>query len=223
MQIIRNWLKKCAGSGGKVSNKLRRKRFELFLGFLNSTHRFGEYIKILDVGGRIDFWENMNFLTRTDIKITLLNLKKETSSYDNVEFISGDGRNMKDFCNKQFDIAFSNSVIEHVGSYKDQLNMAQEMERVGKTIFLQTPNYWFPFEPHFLAVGYHYCPVRVRAYLLRHFNLGWYSKISDYEKSIKIAKSIRLLRKSELKQMFPASDIFEEKFFGLTKSFIVRR
>ena len=99
--------------------------------------------------------------------------------------------------------------------------MAKECQRIGKAFFLQTPNYWFPLEPHFLTFGVQFLPVRVRAILLRKFSLGWYSKIKDYKKSIEVVEGTRLLRKKELKNLFPGAAIAEEKLFGFTKSFMI--
>ncbi|MEM2045934.1 MAG: class I SAM-dependent methyltransferase, partial [Candidatus Bathyarchaeia archaeon] len=60
-----------------------------------------------------------------------------------VEWIIGDARCMP-FKDKSFDVVFSNSVIEHVGNYDDQKMCAEEIRRVGKCYFVQTPNFYFP-------------------------------------------------------------------------------
>ncbi|MCX5694950.1 MAG: methyltransferase domain-containing protein [Candidatus Omnitrophica bacterium] len=122
---------------------------------------------------------------------------------------------------KEFDVVFSNSVIEHVGSFEDQKKMAGEIQRVGKMYFLQTPCFRFPLEPHFFTIGFQFLPLKAKAFLIRHFNLGWYPKERDYKKSINLASSIRLLRKYELKKLFTGGRIIPERFCGLTKSLIV--
>lgn len=129
--------------------------------------------------------------------------------------------NMNEFDNGSFDVVFSNSVIEHVGKYKEQENMAKEIQRVGRCFFLQTPNYWFPLEPHFLFIGFQFLPVKIRAYLLQRFCLGWCTKVTDYDEAIAIVKSIRLLRKRELEKLFPGATIIREKLFCFTKSFMI--
>ena len=55
------------------------------------------------------------------------------------------------FKDKSFDAVFSNSVIEHVGTFEDQKMMANEVIRVTNFYFIQTPNLYFPIEPHFLV------------------------------------------------------------------------
>ena len=133
----------------------------------------------------------------------------------------GDARDMSQFGDGQYDIVFSNSLIEHVGNYNEQKKVADEIIRIGKRYFVQTPNYYFPIEPHFLCPFFQYLPSRLKVFLLCHFNLGWYKKIKDCQKATEIADSIRLLKEYELKQLFPDANIYREKVLGLTKSFIM--
>jgi 2-polyprenyl-3-methyl-5-hydroxy-6-metoxy-1,4-benzoquinol methylase len=76
-------------------------------------------IKILDVGGTVNFWENSGVLNEEtkDIEITLINLKfPETSStHPKIKQVVGSATSMVNFQSNEFDIVFSNSVIEHVG------------------------------------------------------------------------------------------------------------
>jgi 2-polyprenyl-3-methyl-5-hydroxy-6-metoxy-1,4-benzoquinol methylase len=127
---------------------------------------------------------------------------------------------MGKFQDKQFEVVFSNSVIEHVGNLGDQKRMADEVMRTGKRYFVQTPNYYFPIEPHVLLPAYHWLPRSVRIYLTRHFKLGWKNKISDYEKAKDLIDRTRLLKKKEFSALFPEARIYEEKFYGLVKSFV---
>jgi 2-polyprenyl-3-methyl-5-hydroxy-6-metoxy-1,4-benzoquinol methylase len=127
---------------------------------------------------------------------------------------------MKQFAAQEFDVVFSNSVIEHVGSYEDQRRMAKEIKRVGKRYFVQTPNLYFPIEPHFVFPFFQFLPQSVKVWLISHFALGWYGKVTDIEKANELASEIRLLSKKEFLNLFANAKIVEEKFLGLTKSFI---
>jgi hypothetical protein len=197
--------------------RMRRKRFSLFLELLADVPR---PVKILDIGGTQRFWEVMGFTTQPDVCITLLNLQRQEVSYDNFSSVMGDATNLAGIKDQVYDAVFSNSVIEHVGDYQQQKRMAQEVQRVGRCYFVQTPNYFFPIEPHFLFLGFQWLPVSSRAWLLRHFNLGWMPRVPEAEAAKKVVESIRLLRKKEFVTLFPGATIYEEKFFGLTKSFI---
>ena len=52
------------------------------------------------------------------------------------------------FLDQSFDLVFSNAVIEHILGPGRQERFAREVMRVGKSWFVTTPNYWYPFESH---------------------------------------------------------------------------
>ncbi|HXV96936.1 MAG TPA: class I SAM-dependent methyltransferase, partial [Anaerolineae bacterium] len=158
--------------------KLRRKRFSLFLELLADVPK---PVKILDIGGTQRFWEVMGFINQPDVHITLLNLDRQEVNYDNFSTVIGDATNLVGIKDQEFDAVFSNSVIEHVGDYQQQKQMAQEVQRVGRRYFVQTPNYFFPIEPHFLFLGFQWLPLSTRTWLLQHFNLGWIPRIPEAE------------------------------------------
>ncbi len=131
------------------ANKCRRRRMRIFEEFyvkeiLKETrqkHRqcvvpAADRKRILDVGGRLDYWESMKFKYLDTADIVLLNLREEKvpSKYDHISSAEGDATNMWEYGDGEFDLCFSNSVIEHVGDFQAQKKMADEMRRVGKHI-----------------------------------------------------------------------------------------
>ena len=62
------------------------------------------------------------------------------------------------FPDKSFDLVFSNAVIEHILGPGRQERFAQEIMRVGKSWFVTTPNYWYPFESHYHLPGIQFLP-----------------------------------------------------------------
>jgi hypothetical protein len=212
------FLVKFVRSGSLLSLNLRKKRFDLFLELLKNS----KVKSLLDVGGDPAFWRDIKF--KENIRISIFNLPeviREHMKEGDFGYFAGDACVMKQFKNKEFDFIFSNSVIEHVGDFTRQKMMADEIKRVGKNYFVQTPNFWFPFEPHFLMFGFQFLPLRMKALLLRRFDLGWFKKVDDYNKSIRLARSIRLLTKKDLQELFPEAIIVPEKFLGLSKSFMI--
>ena len=199
-----------------MAMQFRRRRFALFQSLLAQVER---PVHILDIGGTEDYWKMMN-LDDDQVFITLLNLQQENIAISNITSIAGDARDIK-VEDQSFDIVFSNSVIEHVGTFDDQSRMANEVRRVGERFFVQTPNRYFPLEPHFLFPLFQFLPVNLRVWMLQHFDLGWFAREPDRVKAGEIVKSIRLLNKTELSALFPMAAIYEEKILGLTKSFVV--
>lgn len=196
--------------------QFRKRRFAFFQSLLSRLER---PVHILDIGGTESYWKSMELNAGDQVFITLLNLTQNDVSLPNVTSIAGDARAMisKD---ASFDVVFSNSVIEHVGTYQDQLQMAKEVRRVGKRYFIQTPNKYFPLEPHFLFPLFQFLPINIRVLLLQNFKLGWFSKTPDKVKAREIVEGIRLLGRREFMALFPNAAIYEEKILGMTKSFV---
>jgi len=213
-------LQKIADNNNKKSyaNKLRKDRFHYFK---NNLDKLKTPISILDIGGTVNYWEQMGFTGSDTIKIHLLNRYTQKTNHTNIIALKGDALDLSQFKENNFDIAFSNSVIEHVGNYKNQTQMVSEMRRVAKNLYLQTPNYYFPIEPHFLFPFFQFLPHFTKLFLIRRFNLGWYKKESDKQKATTLANSIDLLSYKEIKKLFPNGLIYRERFMGLTKSFVI--
>ncbi len=197
--------------------KLRRRRFEFFLGLLESLPA---PVSILDVGGTAGFWGTMPAAGRERLQITLVNREREPVEGTSIQSVVGDARSLGQFGSDEFDVVFSNSVIEHLGSFEAQLQMADEARRVGKRYFIQTPNLFFPMEPHFLVPGFQFFPTGLRAWMVSSFDVGWYKRIPDIHKARAEVESIRLLSRTGLRRLFPEARIYEERFGGLVKSFV---
>ena len=134
-------------------------------------------LRILDVGGTEDFWQSMGFGDRDDMWVTLLNVTAVATSSPQFVSIAGDARDLSQFKRREFDVVFSNSVIEHVGDFADQKRMADEVQRVGKRYFVQTPNRYFPIEPHFLFPCFQFLPEACRSVCSADFD--WALTISS--------------------------------------------
>lgn len=201
-----------------VSNRFRRKRINIFLDLIREIPK---PVKVLDAGGTVSFWEQMGLIDDNDLDITILNINPESPNHAGVKFTCGDARSMDKFTDKEFDIVFSNSVIEHVGTRSNQKKMADEIMRVGKRYYVQTPNFFFPFEPHFLFPFFQFFPRRLKVFLLTRFSLGWYDKAKDRLEAEKILDSVNLLTAKLLIDLFPKAILHKEKFLILTKSLIV--
>lgn len=163
-------------------------------------------------------WRDMGLGERT----TIINVEAPPKQVpENFTYLQRDATR-SELSDGSFDLAFSNSVIEHVGSFEDQKRFAGEMLRLGKRIYCQTPNKWFPVEPHFLGVGVHWLPKKwFRPFVDRYFTAhGWRYRPSP-EASAELINSIRLLTRSEIQELFPGCNIKAECFLGMAKSFVV--
>lgn len=200
-----------------LNQKFREKRFKFFISLLERV-KSDKTIQVLDVGGTESYWERMNFTDNKNIIVTLLNLEKGLTKNNNFKSIKGDACDMSSFKDKQFDIVFSNSVIEHLFTFDNQKKMATEIMRIGKAYYVQTPNYFFPIEPHWLFPFFQFLPFKIRVFLTKYFNLGHYKRSLIEEAAIKRVSEVKLLTEKQMKELFPGGKVYRETFLGLVKS-----
>ncbi|SFQ22163.1 2-polyprenyl-3-methyl-5-hydroxy-6-metoxy-1,4-benzoquinol methylase [Butyrivibrio proteoclasticus] len=214
-------------NSGGMANKLRKKRMMIFEGFIEQYFseelKNNKQIKVLDIGGDITFWQSMGCKYFDQMDITLLNIDANPfpNLPVNVKAVVGNALDMQDISDKEYDICFSNSCIEHVGKEKEWAMMAKEMKRAGKHYFLQTPNRYFPIEPHFLVPFFQFFPLKLKASMINKHQLGFWPQGKDWEDSLKIADEIKLLSYRNLRTLFPEAEIKREMLGGLTKSYMV--
>ncbi len=102
---------------------------------------------------------------------------------------------------------YSNSVVEHLPPGAREA-YARELRRIGRRWFVQTPNRWFPIEPHALLPFVHWVPRAAGRALWR---LGVSGDPYD---------EVRLLGARELQELFPDAVIVRERAGPLTKSLV---
>ena len=191
-----------------LAGYFRRRRFIGFDRFLSGIE------SIIDFGGTPDIW-----LSVGRSNVVLLNIDEQQVPAGFV-VMKGDARKTA-FPDNSFDLAFSNSTIEHVGTWEDQQAFARELCRVGKRVFCQTPARGFFFEPHYFTPV-----VAWFGFLLRQY---WFVRYCTYygihwkpsrEQVMDFQSHLRLLNYSEMRQLFPNCTIHRERFLGMTKAYI---
>ena len=141
-------------------------------------------------------------------------LNAARTSIHTFHYVEGDACNVHQFADRSFDVAFSNSVIEHVGPEEKQEAFAREAVRLGKTFWVQTPSDWFPVEAHSGMLFYWYYPERLRAWLLRRSRKKFPAWWTEY------IAGTRVLSHRRMAELFPNALIHVEFFCGLPKSYI---
>ncbi|MEM6893672.1 MAG: class I SAM-dependent methyltransferase [Bacteroidota bacterium] len=216
MKKIIEWAFGVSTNKNSLGNKFRQKRI---LFFKEKIDLLPKPIRILDVGGHQDFWTNAGFQNNQDIQITILNLEARDMAFDNYTSVSGDATDLSEYTSNEFDIAFSNSVIEHLYTAENQKKMADEIMRVGVYHYVQTPNKYFIIEPHYLLPFFQFVPKRIRFWILTKTRLSRFKKWSEKNARLYLDEIV-LLSQNDVKKLFPISKIWKERFLGFNKSFV---
>lgn len=210
----------------QLSAYFRRRRAETLRNLIDELAMPRRELHILDVGGRIQYWNyiGLSFLRERNITITLLNLHRsefpqtELDKIFNLAIGNACSLNYRD---QSFDLVHSNSVIEHVGSTKEMQDFSGEIRRVARSYYVQTPYFWFPIDPHFYAMPmFHWFPRPIKAHLLRTFPLAASGRVKNYYDALRAVDSCRLLDLNQFRFLFPDSKIVIERFSGLPKSLV---
>ena len=212
-----------------LGSRFRSRRIGPLLRLIQEAHAQHGHVKLLDIGGRKTYWSILpaGFLQRHRVTVTILNLSEELGAADDDVFkhVVGDACNLVGHSDRSFHIAHSNSVIEHVGGWKNAMRFARECRRVASGLFVQTPYFWFPIEPHYVAPFFHWCPRPIQELLVRKLALGYgATRAPNAETAIEwIEAAPRLLDLPAYRLLFPDCQIVKERFFLLTKSLIAVR
>ena len=173
---------------------------------------------IIDVGG-LEF--NWAFIPQHP-HILFVNTDPDTWVKGNTCKVVGDGRRLE-FADQSFDIAYSNSVIEHVGGWEDIQAFAREIRRVAPRYYVQTPNRWFFVETHLLTAFIHWLPFNIARHLVRYGSVwGWIRRPSQQQVDEQL-RQVNLLTHAQMRTLFPDATIHIERFLGMPKSLIAVR
>jgi SAM-dependent methyltransferase len=120
-------------------------------------------------------------------------------------FLQADVTDGLPYADGEFDLVYSSSVIEHVPPPR-RAAFAAEVRRVGRGLYVQTPAYSFPLEPHALLPFAHWLPAGLRRHYWRAGTQGFWEDIA-------------LLRRDEVAALFGAP-VHAERLGPLAKSWI---
>jgi hypothetical protein len=177
--------------------------------------------RIADIGGSIQTWATLELRP----KVTIVNLRRPRAGirdHTHVRYHCADALNLP-FTDDSFDIAFSNSVVEHMGTWSSQQRFAAEVRRLAPQLWIQTPARGFFIEPHLMTPLIHWLPIALRRRLIRWFTLwGWVAKPTRSEVT-RFVDEVRLLTRKEMEYLFPDCRILTERWMGLPKSYVAYR
>jgi len=210
-----------------VASRLRARRIAPLLEMIDVLSKEHGIVNIIDIGGTENYWNIVprKYLIENNVSITIVNLPGTAipKDYGPFKFVEADGCDLACFDDKSFHIAHSNSVLEHVGDWRRMVQFAKELSRVSQKYYVQTPNYWFPIEPHCITPFFHWLPKSMRIWLVSHFQLGNWRRVASNDDAVKLVESVHLLNKKMFSELFKDAYVLTERFLGLPKSLIAIR
>ena len=174
-------------------------------------------MRVLDVGGEIQFWRNLSV---RPANVTMVNVMAQPQPEEDwVTAVQGDGcslpRNMG-----EFDLVFSNSVIEHVGGHWRREQFAAEVRAASARYWVQTPYRYFPVEPHFLFPFFQHFPRAIQARIAVAWPIGNFTILKDPGVALQRVQETELIGLAEMRHYFPDAELLRERVAGLTKSLV---
>ena len=195
-----------------ISSRLRRRRFDVLV---RTFPDLGE-MRVVDLGGRPSMWEQLPVRPR---HVLCVNLEPHDPVPSRVATKTGD------VCDPEFvrslgtfDLAYSNSTIEHVGGHSRRRQFADAVRSLAPRYWVQTPNRYFPIEPHVVFPGFQYLPTRLKITIAARWPLSPLGTHGDLAEEV---LAIDLLSLTDLRLYFPGANVWRERLAGLTKSLVV--
>ena len=170
---------------------------------------------VLDLGGDARAWR---LAPVKPARLILLNIFPQEVEEPWMTSVVGDACDV-DADLPDADLVYSNSVIEHVGGHWRRQRFAESVRRAQR-YWVQTPNRYFPIEPHFMLPWAQHLPATLQRNLIVRWPLGNYAEQKNGEQALSSVLDIELLSGTEMRFYFPDAEIRRERLFGLTKSFV---
>ncbi len=212
------------GDSHSLPFRFRQRRFAFIQALIERTLQERGSCRILDVGGEAVYWDiAKDYLSQRNVHVTLLNLVKENAPSPQFSSVKGDATRLGDVADMTYDLVHSNSVIEHVGNWQAMMAMAHHVRRLAPRYFVQTPNFWFPIEPHVRAPFFHWLPEQVRCRILMNFDIGFAPRRQTVDHAMRDVQSMALLDRRQFAALFPDAQMHVERVLGLPKSLMAIR
>lgn len=185
-------------------------------------------VRIIDLGGRENYWGmfSREYLESRKVHVTIVNLPSDLKQSSDPMFshVATDGNGRIEFEDNSFDLAHSNSVIEHVGNWEKVKQFAAEVRRLAPLIYVQTPYYWFPVEPHVIKPFHHWLPFPLRVSITMKMRMGNRPRANDLDTAVKAVENEPfLLDRRMFRFLFPDCTLVTERLLLLPKSLIAYR
>ena len=211
----------------KAQARFRAARFRQVQRIIDQLVERHGAIRVLDAGGRAEYWNMLSPVAADRVQLTILNYSSElvdysaaTAAHVRYENVTGDACAMPQYGDGAFHLVHSNSVIEHVGGYGRMIAFADEIRRVGQAYYIQTPNFWFPIDPHNAFPVLHWLPDPLRIAVHTRFGVGLVSRL-DFDGAASLLDDSRMISQRIMRALFPDAEHSAERFALIFKKSLI--
>ena len=196
-----------------LAERLRQRRWAILLRHIPNLRD----LRVVDLGGTAHWWDKAPVVPR---HVTVVNLDGADLGSPIVRTVVGDALQANELLEgEEFDLVFSNSLIEHLGGHAARRRLADVVSTLAASYVVQTPYRYFPVEPHWMFPAFQFLPIAARSWLAPRWPLGhtrgWNAEAASNE-----VMSVELLAAAEMRAYFPDAEIVWERVAGLPKSMI---
>jgi hypothetical protein len=192
----------------------RARRWELLL----KTFPDLDQMSVVDLGGDPSTWQQSSIHPKHVHVVNIEPFSADLPSW--METDLGDACALPEqIASRRYDLVFSNSVIEHVGGHERRTRFADTVHQLAPRHWVQTPYRYFPIEPHWIAPGMQFMPIRVRAWMATWWPLA-HVKSKSLREALGGVLWTELIDRTQMRYLFPDSTLVNERLLGLTKSLI---
>jgi hypothetical protein len=218
------------GLADRARVRAATKRSALLSGFLSGFRR---PTKIIDLGGTFAMWQRWGLAGDNSLSVTLANnFASDTNAksidlrFTNFSRLDIDVLELDDNSYKQFDLIFSNSMLEHLPTRRLQQRLADSITSSGRPYFIQVPNKYSMIDPHFahpLAPFFASWPKPLQMRMLLVSGLNGGGRHRSLDTAARRLEFYCPLGKTEMKRLFPGAKVSYEWSYGIPMSIVARR
>lgn len=206
------------------------RRGALFKDFIDS---FAPPIRIIDLGGTVSMWERWGLIEDERLIVDLANnFSMDKNNSEAIPKTAGFSKIDVDVVNltpedySQYDVVFSNSMLEHLADFNQQRSVAKSIILSGKPFFIQVPNKNSLIDPHFahpMAPFFAAWPRSIQCAALRLSGLNGGRRAKSRAHAERRLMFYNPLSMRDMRSLFPGEgiNILSERTFGIPMSIVV--
>jgi hypothetical protein len=205
---------RAVGENDSWSSRRRAQRWA----WLVETFPDLDQMSVIDLGGDPATWMQSPVHPKHVHMINIEELNPHVPDWIEIDYADACAL-PEQIASRRYDLVFSNSVLEHVGGHERRLRFAEAVHQLAPAHWVQTPYRYFPVEPHWIAPGMQFLPVRARVSVARRWPLA-HVRSSSVRNALDGVLWTELVDRTQMRYYFPDSMIRSERLLGVAKSLI---